>query len=1627
MQFDFTFHPLTSQKEGKSNMAMLNPDERNARFVLDPNDPQFNTLLEELVALFRSEVNKSNLEEVMVVSAPNMLGDKHDYFSIDATTRSSGGFRGIRVLDAFFDRNKRFMADLWSKHYAEANDGKTLDPANLIANDFGKAWSASMYLSAIELPNADKLNEEQTDTLNRVLSHLCMLEKSLVLKGPQSSALVQVFDGKVRTPLSWFIDSIAGNLVDIQQYVLSLLQAPVLAPIAGVEGKVEEACIPLTDKEAMNALGREHSRFFIYNNKLALGKTKDGVDMYLADAASDGTYNASGYCPSADVVFPEEIGADVKVNNENLRNVEVSDTLAGRWGQVRGFNKEMMFKGMRGTQVVGHVDSGEKTDCGLNVVNIVTPRMEGWSQREMDVKTELIDLDIPKGLGKSHPAYKWAEANLIPGKAVEVDAETYLWLIRVVKNGGTMSTSFQNTARWVDVEGMKDPRYVNSDIVTKIMEKTFYSADGKTRSIVDDLANRVEAKLGVKIDTGRKPYRLFNESSDRIVARMASSASTRPIKYAKERQNSRAFVKTLAVCDKALEYSKEDQQELELEWKLKYINDRLNIQNAASSIEKALKAYRYAEHQKGSPFSNDSWNMEVSRQHRELEAAWAKARVSVLNPTIRSVSQSRVPTTTDKNLTIANAMCKSDWMRLGEAVRCGKDNWLARNGDYLDVDATVSFFKNAHNKAVEVKKFGEGMLIHTLDQAKERVLEFVYSIEYTNIRGSFICNPAESRDRQADADGDDTACDPSLFWVKINAAVEAMANLKPVIVVELPKSAAKKPGDMKQDIPNKDGVVSEEVHTKGKQLKDCLPDLEWLTFDRVYALNTVMLASLQGATGLASNQEVDIYMRIHWEIVQIDGAEVCVPTKETEVYYDLWILYVLLIQLFIDNQKRLIALPYFDTKSWRKIPQAIRHAGGEGLKSMDEIGLEMATSDCVLLKKKFLAPNGTFNPALVYKFASEVMGVDSTCDYKASSKDGSIRKSPEEIFTALTTQPFNRSNRVWRTCIEACKPDGWRAKYGSGIAYMDTYSSKIAKAFEDSSQDLAFIKAMQWMARRVPVAMRELHLANLAKGEQAEDVSKMSSLKRGRIFMKAVGFESGELAKLAEGNPAKCAAYDNCLFTPEAVAIAMALGCSSRPVDAYEIFVSYIIADQELSQEMKEALAWGDERLKTIQKRVVATPEGKAISPTTGSVRLCGNTVDSRKMAADWKRLADDCTSVLHDYAQHWVRKAIEATAMTADGSYRLSEVISNAKLISNGVGKLKRASELLSSRKVLVYPHLSKKDLAVHENEVAGSVAVDGRRLGKNRELPGTNISWLKAVNDGDDMRYSCWKAIQYGRPVTQSGDLPKLLKLVEKVWETMPNVLIRSRTLFGGAGWHSADTGLGLMNMASKNTLWGAKAALGGTCSSLLVGEDTREMVATGEIDAMGDAIVELSLPKTKAEWHAHLVEGRPGRTLTIPEGIHNSFKGLFGMITPLPADFTIVVGKGTKWETSYEGEQAVGKLYSDALALRIASSYPLTKDLRKAKEDFFDARRRFLSHAETDGLCQYNPETDSYDSFDPMLDTKALRQLMAISMWKMEMNSEGQWVVAGEPDVFSFMALQQRKATIEARNESYRNIGL
>jgi hypothetical protein len=1591
--------------------------------------------------LFKSKITRSSLEEVLVVSAPGRLGDQNLTCSVDATTRSSGGLRGIKVIDQALASKAEYWAQVWSKELQKL--GKNVSADVLLSESMVKCWSASHHLSAIELPGADTLSDDQTETLTEVVATFCEQQHALVIRGPQSSVILKVWDRSgAKTPLTKVVDTLAGDCVDIQQYVLSLMQATVAAPIAGADGLSEEAFVALNDHEGMKNLGRDPSIFVVYDNNLPVGHVGD-IPVYLADAGSDGTYNASGFCADK-IVVSDKIGSNVQVDSCEVDPENLVGAMSDRRGQCRGFNlgglddpsqdclPGMIVKGMRETQLLGFLDHGETTDDGQRVVSLTLPRMDCWSRRVRGTKVEALDLDMIKGLGKTHPAFLWAKANVQPGKAVVVSARTYMWLIRITKMGNTLATSFQNTARWVTDQTVRE------DNVCRILEKAIFGAPADVKSIIDNLHSRVLKKLGLPEDhiPGRVPYRTFVESMDSKVARMASSATTRTMRMGKERQTHLAFLKWLITSEGMLEYSDADKAELELQWKLEWYADNHGIENTPRSLEAALKACRWAEEQSDlGRFTNESWGEQARIIQNLCEMAWRKEKRAVLHPMFRKVAQARVPTTTDRNPTVATAMSKQGWLLLAEAVRTDSNQFVGTDGVTYRTEVLLNAILCEHNRTIDIKEFApeegnklglDSYKIESLQEAKRKLLSLAYSIEFANLNGTFLCHPAESRDRQADSDGDDTGCDSSLFWVRINSDIEYRADLKENIVVEFPKSMSEKWDAEKhyQDFDIPDGSKTQEKHVKAKNLTEMLPSLEHCTRPRLRQIHKVLLAALQGATGLASNQEVDIYIRIKWEIVEDkDGKKVCQPTQETELYYDLWILYVLFVQLMIDNQKRTTALPYFDEKSWRKIPRAIRAAGGKGLKSLEGLGLEMAEAHHTLLKKKFLAVNRTFNPELVYRFAAKVMDLDSTVDYKASSKDGSIRKTPEEIFTALINQPFDRTNRVWQTAIAACKPEGWRAKYAGEIGYTSNYTQKIAKAFDEQTENLnpLLVKATRWLAARVPVAMREVELANLAKGENAQDLSKMSAMRRGRIFLRGLGFEQKQIVELANGNTGHCAAYHNLKFTPEVVAIAMALGSRSRPVDAYEIFVSFIIAEQETSDELKQALAWGDARRETILRRAACTPEKSPIAPnTTGLIAMCSDSVFPTNLRKDWGSLANAAHQILTCHSHLFIEQATK----TVQNPYDVDEVVAAACLIASPVANLLRVGNLLSSRKNFIVPHLAKKDLQAHR-EMSRVRLPSETRMGKNApRSTGKTVGWLKAVVDSDDMRYTAWKALKHGRPVSPSGDITVLRNLVMGLWDSNPSLLIKSRTLFGGAGWHSATTGNACHNTAVNTSLWRAKSALGGTCSSLLAGEDTREEVA--EPDEFGEVEVTRSQPMSKGAWHATLLEGKVGMTLEVPQNLHHRFTQLFGSVTPIPASFTIILHKGMKFERTFEGANAVGKLYSDALALRVSQRFfSGTQTLEQATKDFFDARQEFFALAAQDDMAYWDEEANAWQ-FDPTFDERALRPLMALSLWKQE-KVNGSWVVVKEPDVMSTIGLQRRKQEVLVRNESYSQLGL
>jgi hypothetical protein len=297
--------------------------------------------------------------------------------------------------------------------------------------------------------------------------------------------------------------------------------------------------------------------------------------------------------------------------------------------------------------------------------------------------------------------------------------------------------------------------------------------------------------------------------------------------------------------------------------------------------------------------------------------------------------------------------------------------------------------------------------------------------------------------------------------------------------------------------------------------------------------------------------------------------------------------------------------------------------------------------------------------------------------------------------------------------------------------------------------------------------------------------------------------------------------------------------------------------------------------------------------------------------------------------------------------------------------------------------------------------------------------------------MRYSAWKEVARRRPVTPEGDLVSMRKFFLDLQAGVPNLLILSRTVFGGAGWASRQL-LNAVDLNSRSNQWRAKNVLNATCSSIIAGPDTRgSHNAEAEAEFFEEVHEEVEVqPRNRDEWHAALKDGfsKDGCKFTqgVPVNLRDAFVRLFGGVTPIPADFKIVINKGTNFAVSYDGPDAVNKLYSDVLALQVSRRrYHGTQTREEALKSFFEAREEFFTAAQEDGMAYYDAETGAWiaDGLDP----KALRPLMAISLWKMSKVGE-QWVPSGkEPTILDFMRFKARVANVEALVEAYSKLGL
>lgn len=1571
------------------------------------------------------ELKRSNTTDKVVVGTTDHIGDNNPVVNIEVTTEETGGISGQNIVDANMCQQQLKSSHLDAKlaYYQETN-GKTIDKNKLHLS--GVDWLVSHALTRLSVPNADKLSDDQYQSLIDIVSTMNLNEGSLVLKGPQSELTLKVFSTTgQRTMAAKFLDSLCTSLTDVQQYGLSLLNANVSAPIGPISHiKVEAAKLPLNVENAMKQRGIKPREYVVYDSRIPVGKTTiDNVEyyVYLADAGSDGTYNATGDSTS-------------------------------RQGQVRGYFLEAVsrkknkfnphvdeggaiIKGVEKSDLIGHISNGDGT------VQLVKDVMSNWDLRDKKWDIAVLTNDMLKGRGKQLEAYKKAEKaykafkngdESVMGKAYVINADVYEWFIRNIEGDKmrTLATSFQETIFWSGpIVECLDKNYidVDSNNMVSLMETTLYRAPLKSKALVDELFSKVNDIRfvntfgGIDMGTAKFPYRTISESTNSLLARIASSGTQRTKRILKEAWNVLMPLMMEIVMDSEIQYNTLDQNKLKMEWFLdelaipsnkhgrfyadktnKHLKDNLKkkhiIHSVLDDILDSSSSYFRKQFMKLLETHNlldgfktfVGWDENINTMQNfillnktdndlffnywqdilipELFNIWKYMSKYVLNPLFRSVAKARVPVVTDGALMVMNAMPWSGFVSFGKAL-INNDSEFQFNEVPYNTQETIDFILKSHLEKLEKRKYKEDASL-TSDSMRKRLIELYISLKDSNLAGFFVCNPCEGRDRNSDCDGDDTTCDPSLFWVNLYAAIEEQYDAKPNAIIEMPKSAKRNWSDptLEVSIMQADGTLKNELHPKAMNIKAMLPSKDYVRLERLKVLNETLLASLQGATGLASNAAADLYMRIDWEQdFDMNRNLVLKPTIATTKAYKLWIFYSILIEIFISNQKRNIAFPFVGDGAVYKIVDAFLKAGakGEQLPDLHIAGTHIATMQDELYGKKYLASNYTLNPKLVYQIIMEELHLDEICYWKASSKDGSLRCEASEVVDLLNRQGVNPRNRNFQVIMAACKADGWRANYRGSMAYYAKFAHKCKEIF--NSLDPNTQEMVNHLTNRVALAFRDVAKSRLAKGED-QDISKMSSVRRGNTFLQTLGFfkESRDSLLLKKKGESEINSKKYS-FSPEGILFALACAYDkTRPINAMEIFISWFVQSNELSVEEQALLSQAtnvrDNLLKQIacmsDKGKFVNREGqtfKQFQKVTGQDRSKFFPINNAPKAAltlpvsqwnsVWEEVEIHAEGTLEDFSRYFLNQCLDILGQ---------EGYTFAKYCLSGINRIRKVAtyhsktERVKIGKGYVTGHIQSFVKNDHNDFCLSKPSQRGVK--RERRIPKND--WHLPLIGNTDPVNKAFASIKEAIPFAETANLKLGFKIVQALWERNPNMLIQSRSLFGSAGWADAKIGLKSCSISkpekkSDGDMFKGKLMLNSTFTSLLSKKDYTSY-----------ELSDIPLDKKDGLREALLRGNSVALNIKPFEFI---IKTIVGQVTPLPSTLSFTISNGKKdFDEEYSRDQAVYHFVKLLVAYHVCNQFNLleldpskTKDELNAKtheacEKYFDILEGYVNES-------------------------------------------------------------------------------
>lgn len=1570
-----------------------------------------------------NEFSKSHLTDKLVISKTSPMGDDMTVTSVEVAIDQKQ-IVGADVFDAQVS-NSALTFSLktnYANNYEKKN-GKILELSKVKLSDVDR--NVSSALTRCSIPSTDKLSEDQIHHLNKVMTNLMINQNAVLLKGAQSESLVQIFNAQGnRTLAANVIDALCGDLTVMQMYLLSALNAAISAPMGDIScTNVKDAFFPMNVPKAMEKRGMKPTRYVVYDSRIPVGKiTVGGVEyyIYLADAGSDGTYNRTGGRNTRQGqvrgYFLNSVSRKDGLLNPHdwekgggfLKGVMKTDLIASSMQNDDGsFN--IVKKDM--------VEAWQARDLDWDIaaldINFVKGRFKDESPLYKEAKgnyQKWLDGD-ESVMGKCYEitadVYEWFIRNVEGGK------------------NRTLATSFQETIFWQGAFVKDIYTKVDRDSMQALMYSELYRSSETTRNIADDLISGVKGLPFIKGDFDnihKVPYRTFTESTNSLTARVASSGTRRTKLILKEAWNLLMPLMLELVEEREIQYSRKDQETLTKRWwfeqtyldiagmgySRKQLNDSKdfikelkenanypilvsnNIQKIGSSA--MIGVFRFDLDQlnildtfnqyvgwndnlyEDSDLNNKkNWKRICKNESNSFVAFWQdvfiptldklwKASESkyVLNPLFRSVAKARVPITTDSAIMLMNAMPFEAFLALGEAMLNGEDTFIYDGVPYY-VNGTIELIVNAHNKKLQEREYDEVELDY--DACEKRVIELYLSVRDSNPAGFFICNPCEGRDRNSDCDGDDTTCDPSLSWVELYGSIEQTRNLKENrnTVLEIAKALAVKWSSRLVPIHQKDGRVIDERHPKSMNLQMMFPDQSHMTPERVYDINKTLIATLQGATGLASNMAADLYMRIDWEYVKDEYDEIVSirPTVETTKTWKLWLFYAALIEIFISNQKRNVAMPFIGNGGVYKLVDAFIEAGGKGLASIEAIkGIHIATMEDELYDVKFLAENYTMNPKLVYKFAMNELQLKEVCYWKASSRDGSLRHTPEEVMHLLKEQGLlNKNNRNINTIVAACEPKGWRNEYRGAFKFYMNFAHKAKTSLENIPEGAK--KLVDIIVDRVPLAFKEIAASNLAKGED-QDISKMSAIRRGNIFLEALGFDWEEREKLQMNVPGGNK-VSHTSYSPAFLFYCLACAYDkARPINAMEVFASWLIAQNELTVDQKEVLRKVSEfRTRLLKEIACLDDKGRYVFDKEGNANIQSPIAGLNLPVSQWTDVWAGIECRVQDELNRFIPSILEeCNAIIGDpqeaytfAKYALSSVNNIRKVCSYHASMTKVKVQGKGYVSGQIHP-LVRKDWDSYCSGLPSERKV--------KKLVRDDSWWLPLIGNTDPVS-KAFANIRSSIPFSATANLKFGLKVINNLLESNPEMVIKSRSVFGGAGWANASLAENVMDIAkrskeskragNKSNIFRAKAVLNGTCTDLLKGK--LQSIHDDEGNEVG-------YKDNKASFHDRLL-GSSKHSLNIKPFV-GLIKEIVGEVCPLPINLTFTTNKARNEFEQVNAHDAAAQHFVKLLvAYHVCKKHSLldvdpTKSKAELQEATHNAANDYLdmlyTHVNSDG---------------------------------------------------------------------------